>query len=108
MATTTAKIDPSKLPPSERAARFHALRVHLQVFLWKNLSLLSIDAKSWDWKSVNNLLLTIQTDEEPAPESLLKFVRCKCKLGTRNLWHEHLLLQKKLTKMCATMWTMPR
>lgn len=31
-------IDPQKLPPTERAAYFHSLRVHLQVILWKELN----------------------------------------------------------------------
>ncbi len=37
MVSTSKAIDPQKLPPTERAAYFHSLRVHLQVVLWKEL-----------------------------------------------------------------------
>ena len=35
VATSTSKIEPQRLPPTERAAYFHCLRVHYQVRVWK-------------------------------------------------------------------------
>ena len=32
------KIQPEHLPPTERAAVFHSMRVYLQVLIWKNLN----------------------------------------------------------------------
>ena len=37
MAASASKINPSKLPPTERAAWFHSLRTYLQVWGWKTL-----------------------------------------------------------------------
>ena len=35
MAASALKLDPSKLPPTENAARHHSLRVYLQLWQWK-------------------------------------------------------------------------
>ena len=84
MVASAKNIDPQKLPPTARAAYYHSLRVHLQVILWKELTTDSLDPLIWGWKLDNSKLQPIMTDLEPAPESLLKFVRCKCKLSTAN------------------------
>ena len=34
MVSTSSKVCPSKLPPTERSAHFHSLRVHLQVMIY--------------------------------------------------------------------------
>jgi len=49
MVASAKKIDPQKLPPTARAARYHSLRVHLQVILWKELavSICSLNPLSW-------------------------------------------------------------
>ena len=31
------KVEPEKMPPTERVAFLHGLRVHLQIVTWKNL-----------------------------------------------------------------------
>lgn len=38
VSTSTTTIGPQKLPPTERAAFFHSLRVHLQIILWFKLT----------------------------------------------------------------------
>ena len=41
--------DPRKLPPTEKAAHFHSLRVPLQVMLWKlTHEDLQLDPEQWD------------------------------------------------------------
>ena len=79
-------LDPQKLPPTERAAYFHSLRVHLQLMLWKNLTHhdAQMDPEQRGWKLEGTVLTPVMTDIAAAPESLLKFVRCKCKLSTKN------------------------
>lgn len=42
-ATGTSKMQPEKLPPTERSARFHCFRVHLQIIQWKSLMAADID-----------------------------------------------------------------
>ena len=84
VSTSKTTIDPQKLPPTERAAYFHSLRVHLQVILWFKLTNKNLDPLQWGWKLADTILTPVLTDLDAAPESLLKFVRCKCKLSTRN------------------------
>ena len=83
---STGNIDPQKLPPTERAAHYHSLRVHLQVIMWKKLTSDhdDLDPKQWGWKHNGKVLSPIVTDINAAPENLLKFVRCKCKLSSKN------------------------
>ena len=38
VASNGTYLDPQKLQPTERAAYFHSLRVHLQIIVWKRLS----------------------------------------------------------------------
>lgn len=85
MATTSkSALDPQKLPPTERAGYYHSLRVHLQIMLWRDLIGNDLDPQQWGWKLEGNKLVPLMTDLTPAPENLLKFVRCKCKLTSRN------------------------
>jgi hypothetical protein len=44
----------------------------------------SIDPKKWGWELRDSSYEPIRTDLEAAPEHILKFVRCKCKLSTKN------------------------
>ena len=87
MVSASKVVDPQKLPPTERASHFHSLRVHLQVMLWKTLTTeeYRFDPEKWDWRLDGTKLHTIMTDLPAAPETLLKFVHCKCKLTFRNL-----------------------
>ncbi len=52
MVSSNKVIDQQKLPPTERAAHFHSLRVRLQLMLWKKLTHedLQLDPKQWGWK----------------------------------------------------------
>ena len=83
---TSKAIDPQKLPPTERAAYFHSVRVHLQIILWKELKHKDIrfNPEWWGWKLNDSTLIPVMTDIPSGPENLLKFVRCKCKISSRN------------------------
>ena len=78
-------LQPEKLPPTERAAHYHGLRVHLQVIEWTMLDETSnLDPKEWGWKSADGYLTPITTDKEIAPTELLKVIRCNCKTSSKN------------------------
>ena len=75
---------PEKLPPTEGAARYHALRVHLQVVVWKNLDTSALNPLDWGWKMEDDGLVPMTTNLPVAPDTFLKFIRCKCKKDSKN------------------------
>ena len=81
MIASKTMLDPQKLPPTEQAAYYHSLRVLLQVV---KLSIDILDPKQWGWKLNRSSFAPIMTDLESVPENLLKFMRCKCKLSSKN------------------------
>ena len=82
--TSKLSLEPAILPPSERAAHYHALRVHLQVAQWKSLDLKCLLPIEWGWCIDGDNLVPIKTDLEPAPAELLQYIRCKYKTISRN------------------------
>jgi len=70
-------VTPETIPPTSAAMKFHSLRVYHQVQVWKGRR--DILPENWGWKVVNGKLAAVQTDKPPAPENLLKVIRCKCK-----------------------------
>ena len=70
------------LPPTSAAETYHSLRVFHQVQYWKGNSL---DTDEWGWKVYDGRMVPIITDKDPAPQSLLKRVRCTCKSGCRTM-----------------------
>ena len=81
MATTSTGITPEKLPPTQSSAKFHCWRVHLQIMLWEALDTSVFEGTEWGWKKTDSgLLQPIPSDQPVAPENLLKFVRCRCKM----------------------------
>ena len=97
-----SSLAPQKLPPTERAAHFHSLRVHLQVVLWRNLATHDLDPRQWGWRLDGTVLAPVMTDQDAAPESLLKFVRCKCKLTSKNPCGTNLCSCRKNGLQCVT------
>ena len=83
--TTCLALEPEILPPTERAMYYHSLRVHLQICQWKHLDLQCLKADEWGWHFDDRTLKPIKTNLEAAPESVLKFVRCKCKTTAKNV-----------------------
>ena len=71
---------PERLPPTEDAAKYHIMRVHIQVVQWKYLMDIELDAKEWGWKDVNGVLQPIATELRAAPDDLLNIISCKCKM----------------------------
>ena len=83
-ATSNTTIKPQNLPPTECAAFYHCLRVHLQVIQWKLLLQTNLQPTDWGWKLNQGRYDPIMTDLDAAPGNILKFVRCKCKVSSKN------------------------
>lgn len=66
------------LPPTAEAARQHFYRVYLQVQNWLGNEL---SPEEWGWKRAGEMLLPVQTTQDPAPPELLKMIFCQCKTG---------------------------
>jgi hypothetical protein len=67
------------------AAKFHCLRAHLQVVMWKQLTTqTSLHVEDWGWQLEDSALIPVATDIAAAPDDLLKVVRCKCRSESRN------------------------
>ena len=84
---TCAVLEPETLLPTERA-------------MWKYLNPHSLKPEEWGWTFVGNVLKPIKTDMQPAPESVLKFVRCKCKLSSKNIRRTNLCSCQKHDLKC--------
>ena len=84
MTSITSSIKPEKLPPTERAAYFHSLRVYHQVQEWNSLREDSSNATNWGWKLQDGILIPVMTDEAPAPDEILNVVRCNCQVASKN------------------------
>jgi len=93
---------PEKLPPTERAAYYHCLRVHFQVVVWTTLGSTDIEPSEWGWKMEGGRLTPIATDLEPAPSDLLKVIRCNCKSLVTNQCLTNLCTCRKNGLHCIT------
>ena len=51
--------------------------------------------QEWGWKLESNIWSPIMTDLDAAPENLLKFIRCKCKVSSRNPCGTNLCMCRK-------------
>ena len=69
------QVDPKNLPPTFAAAKFHSFHVFLQINQWKK-SDCDVIPESWGWTRTESGLMPILTDQPPAPEELLKMIRC--------------------------------
>ena len=83
-ANNSSVLRPERLPPTERAAFQHCLGVHLQVMIWKSPNVVHVEPCECGWFVENGRLSPVMTDMTPAPNDLLKYVRCKCKKSSTN------------------------
>ncbi len=78
VASKKSHVKPQSLPPTLAEAKYHSLRVYLQVQEWKG----SPDGRhpsDWGWQECDEGFVPIQTSLPPAHEHLLKVIRCNCK-----------------------------
>ena len=85
ISTSLNRLQPERLPPSENAAYFHSLRVHLQAVTWKTLGQINLDPTLWGWKLDQSQLVPVMTDKPIAPDDILKIIRCQCTSGCNSL-----------------------
>ena len=80
--STRKSIEPASLTPTERAAFYHGLRTYHQTQVWLKLSDSDCEPSKWGWKlAEDNHYVPVMTDLDPAPEFLMKIIRCSCKKG---------------------------
>ena len=77
VATTVKHLEPRQLPPSEAAVKYHSYRVFLQVCTWKDFDC-DLDPELWGWTKTESEFVPKMMDLPPAPENLLKIIRCNC------------------------------
>jgi hypothetical protein len=75
-------IQPERLAPSQNAAYFHVLHVHLQAVSWKTLGAQPVlHPPAWGWKIDDGRYEPIMSDQAIAPDDILTVVRCACLPG---------------------------
>ena len=74
-------VKPGVLPPTSAAARYHSMRVYLQVQQWMGNQMQPVE---WGWCEKGGQYIPVLTDKAAAPPNLLKIVRCNCKTGYSN------------------------
>ena len=78
---TKGTFKPDKLPPTTGAAVQHALRAYLQYRDWLLLESQSLDPIEYGW-AYTDAFEPVGSLEPIAPESILKFITCKCQIHT--------------------------
>eukprot|EP00794_Sanderia_malayensis_P017154 gene17154-18876_t len=77
VCTRGRQVEPQNLPPTSGAAKYHSMRVFMQVKQWQgpdnNLSI-----EDCGWKFQGNLVVPVTTDLPAAPDTLLNMIRCNC------------------------------
>ena len=74
-----SQVEPNFLPPTSSAAKYHSLRVYLQVQRWINVHC-EMSPEEWGWTIDNQKYVPLGMDLPPAPEELMKVVRCTCNM----------------------------
>lgn len=77
VASATSCVQVYSLPPTSDATVYHIFRVYLQTQIWIGNN--TLNPCDWGWENVNGNLQPIKTVLQPAPEELLKVVRCSCR-----------------------------
>ena len=80
VARAQSFVTPERLPPTQSACKFHALRTYYQVMQWMGHAN-DMEPTEWGWKADGNSLVPVMMDKCPAPELLLRMIHCNCSLG---------------------------
>ena len=78
------KIKPQSLAPTKNTAKYHFLRIHLQVIEWKTLMGVELNPLDWGWKLSNKSYEPIMTDLNAAPDEIHRFIRCNCSISKKS------------------------
>ena len=99
---TPMSINPANLPPTERSPYYHGGTVDLQVAQWKQLNMQCLLTTDWGWKFEDRILVPMKTNLEPVPENLLSYIRCNCKLSTKNTCGGQICSCRKVGLKCVS------
>ncbi|CAG2237540.1 unnamed protein product [Mytilus edulis] len=66
------------LPPTSDAAKLHSMRTYYQTQIWIGEGH-DLDPNQWGWYTSENKLMPVRCLLPPAPQKLLKVIRCNCK-----------------------------
>ncbi len=77
VASSSCYVHPQTLPPTSSAAKYHSLRVYFQIRQWQGTEA-GMSPQDWGWKESDGTLIPVTTDLDPAPNELLRIVRCNC------------------------------
>ena len=77
VATSSTHVEPKSLPPTSAAAKYHSYRVFYQICQWKK-SDSDLLPELWGWTETETGLYPTLTDLPPAPEDMLKIIKCTC------------------------------
>ena len=99
------KVEPERMPPTERAAYFHGRHVHLQIVNWKLLDDdegVQLNPENWGWKIEDSILNPVKSDKAVAPQTLLKIIWCNCKSTSKAPCSTNLCSYKKHGMNCMS------
>ena len=80
VSKSTKYVQPKVLPPTSSAAKYHSLRVYLQVQEWLRVS--ELNPLEWGWKLSEGQLVPVETGMPVAPKYLLETVSYKTDCNT--------------------------
>ena len=75
ITSSSCYVHPQTLPPTSSAAKYHSLRVYYQIRQWQCIEA-GMSPQDWGWKESDGVLIPVTTDLDPAPNELLRIVRC--------------------------------
>ena len=77
MASSSATVKNQSLPLNEGAI-IHTYWVYFHLQESNTIMESTLDPKDWGWWLKGASLVPVMTNDEPAPEELLKIIRCNC------------------------------
>ena len=77
VATAQAFVNSERLPPTSPATGSHSQRVYFHIMVWVGMAN-EMNPTEWEWKQENDQLIPIMTQNNVAPDELLKIIHCNC------------------------------
>lgn len=84
VASSANSVEVKTLPPTSDAAKYHSCRSYYQAQVWMG-SRRDLNPVDWGWQLTDDHFEPKRMDSMPAPDFLLKIIRCKCKGDCDNL-----------------------
>ena len=84
VASSSCYVHPQALPPTSSAAKYHSLRVYYRIRQWQGTEA-GMSPQDWGWKESDGTLIPVTTELDPAPNKLLRIVRCNCQTDCSTL-----------------------